>query len=185
MRHVFAEAYISDNYNMAVIFFHITDCLIYNSIFIIGTASRLIFACWNSEKQNCRNTGITYPVQFLIKPVYGILTNPRHGINRIADIFSFYHKYRINQLIDTNMIFSYHTSYRFIFSKSSHSIHYSHPLLYFLILLLCLHYFRLEFFLNQVHILIILDRFVFAPPLSVCSPLQMFEYFQENRPVLR
>ena len=95
---VLAQTDVRDDHQLRKYLLDVADGLLNDSVFIVSLGTALILVGRDAEHQHTLDACLPDPVQFLIQTVDGILVDARHGLDRVLDIFSFYHKNRIDQI---------------------------------------------------------------------------------------
>ena len=104
--HVFAEANVGDRDQFRTFRFDCSERFLNHSVFCVSATCLLIFACWNSEKQDRLQPKILSSARFIDDFFHRQLKNSRHTGDRPALVQFFVHEQRQNKIMNGQMGFT-------------------------------------------------------------------------------
>ena len=117
------------------LFFCLTECSLYDSVFVVSAASDFILMIRNTEQHDVADSGFRQTFQFIRETVHTVAELSFHRRNLLLDPLSFSYKQRVDERRFVNSCFSYHFAQSLTATQSSWSlnqIHYCHSLFVFI-----------------------------------------------------
>ena len=123
---VLTHAYVCNIVEIRKLFFCLTECSLYDSVFVVGTASDFILMIRNAEQHDIADSGFRQTLQFIWKTVHTVAELSFHRRDLLLNPLSFFYKQRVDERRFVNPRFPYHFTQSFTAAQSSWSLNQIH-----------------------------------------------------------